>query len=577
MHVNTRSGRALALPGGASPRGRFTGGLAESALPATGVVIGMALIIGPFLATVIRSLLYWDAGGAMLSWRNFSGLLADPRFYQAAGNTIVCGIGATLISCVLGFSLAWVVSRTDMPGRRWFEVFNLVPFFLSPYVGAISWVYLAAPHSGILSRLLADIFGLPPDLIPIYGVGGATWVLSLFYTPYVYLFVIAPMRQMDPALEDAARVHGAGFWTTLRLITIPLLFPALLSAALIVLVTSAGLFDVPLALASPRGVRTIPTEIFQFVQYPSDLGRAAAFGVIVMAVTVLFTVLQRRYIDRRRFETVTGKGYRPRTIALRPVGCTAALALEIVYVGCGVVLPVIALVMVSLSSIWTGTFSYATLTMRNFEYVIFNYALTQQAILNSLSLAVVGATLGVAMSLLQAYYVNRGTRRHRALIDAILSLPLGIPGIILGLGFLILAIRTPLYSTLAIILIAYIARFFPFATRTVSSMLLAINPELEQSARASGASWLQTMRYVLVPLLMPAIVAAWLMLFVVFIRELGATILLYAQGTETISVALVVLSERSFGYVAALAVIQLVLLLAAFSLFRATRVSLIQG
>jgi iron(III) transport system permease protein len=573
--VNVRSGFAM-FSSRIPSRDRVVGRLAEIVLPATGVVIGVALIMGPFLATVVRSALDWDAGGPTLSWRNFAGLFADPRFYQAAGNTIVCGIGATAISCVLGFGLAWMVSRTDMPGRRWFEVFNLVPFFLSPYVGAISWVYLAAPHSGILSKLLVDTFGLPPDLIPIYGIGGATWVLSLFYTPYVYLFVIAPMRQMDPALEDAARVHGAGFWTTLRLVTIPLLFPALFSAALVVFVTSAGLFDVPLALASPRGIRTMPTEIFQLVQYPSDLGRAAAFGVIVMTVTVLFTVLQRRFLDRRRFETVTGKGYRPRTIELRPAGRACAVALEVAYIGCAVVLPVAALLMVSLSSIWTGTLSYATLTLRNFEYVMFNYSLTQQAILNSLFLAVTGATLGVFISVLQAYYVNRSVGRRRTVIDAILSLPLGIPGIILGLGFLILAIRTPLYSTLAIILIAYVARFFPFATRTVFSMLVTINPELEQSARASGAGWLQTMRYVLVPLLMPAIVAAWLMLFVIFVRELGATILLYAQGTETISVALVVLSERSFGYVAALAVIQLLLLLTAFSLFRATRASLIQ-
>jgi iron(III) transport system permease protein len=566
---------ASAISGSTAPaRG---GRLAEIALPAAGVVIGVLLILGPFLATIIRSLLYWDAAGPALSLKNFAGLFADPRFYQAAGNTILCGIGATVISCVLGLSLAWVVSRTDMPGRRWFEVFNLVPFFLSPYVGAISWIYLAAPHSGILSRFLHDTFALPGDLIPIYSIAGATWVLSLFYTPYVYLFVIAPMRQMDPALEDAARVHGAGFFTTLRLVTLPLLMPALMSAALIVFVTSAGLFDVPLALASPHGIRTMPTEIFGLVQYPSDLGRAASFGVVVMVFTILFTVLQRRYIDRRRFETVTGKGYRPRTIALRPAGRAAALALEAFYIGCGVVLPVIALVMVSLSSIWTGKVTTATLTLRNFDYVVFNYHLTQQAIMNSLFLALVGATLGVGMSVLQAYYVNRSATKRRGLIDAILSLPLGIPGIILGLGFLILAIRTPLYSTLAIILIAYVARFFPFATRTVSAMLLAINPELEQSARASGATWLQTMRYVLLPLLMPAIVAAWLMLFVIFIRELGATILLYAQGTETISVALVVLSERSTGFVAALAVIQLLLLLIAFSLFRATRASLIQA
>jgi iron(III) transport system permease protein len=549
---------------------------AEAALPLAAVVIGIVLVLGPCLATVARSLLSFDATGPALSWRNFSSLFADPRFYQAAANTVICGLGATLISGALGLGLAFVVSRTDMPGRRWFEVFNLVPFFLSPYVGAISWVYLAAPHSGLVSRFLADTLGLPADLIPIYGIAGTTFVLALFYTPYVYLFVIAPMRQMDPTLEDAARVHGAGFFTVLRLVTIPLLFPALLSAALIVFVTSAGLFDVPLALASPRGIRTMPTEIYRLVQYPSDLGRAAAFGVVVMVVTVLFTVLQRRYLDRRRFFTVSGKGYRPRTIALGSGGRAGALAFEAVYIGCAVVLPVAALVMVSLSSIWTGTFSAVALTRHNFDYVLFDYSLTQHAVLNSLFLAVAGATIGVFISALQAYYVHRSAGRRRAIIDAVLSLPIGIPGIILGLGFLIIALRTPLYSTLTIILIAYVARFFPFATRTVAAMLTAINPELEQSARASGAGWLQSVRYVVMPLIMPALLAAWLMLFVVFIRELGATMLLYADGTETISVVLVMLSERSTGYVAALAVIQLLLLLMAFSLFRATRVSLLQ-
>jgi iron(III) transport system permease protein len=548
---------------------------AEAALPLAAVVIGIALVLGPCLATVARSALSFDASGPALSWRNFASLFADPRFYQAAANTVICGLGATLISGVLGLGLAFVVSRTDMPGRRWFELLNLVPFFLSPYVGAISWVYLAAPYSGLVSRLL-DTLGLPADLIPIYGIAGTTFVLALFYTPYVYLFVIAPMRRMDPALEDAARVHGAGFFTALRLVTIPLLFPALFSAALIVFVTSAGLFDVPLALASPHGIRTMPTEIYQLVQYPSDLGRAAAFGVVVMVVTVLFTVLQRRYLDRRRFFTVTGKGYRPRAIALGSGGRVAALAFEAVYIGCAVVLPVAALVMVSLSSIWTGTFSAAAFTWHNFDYVLFDYSLTKQAVLNSLFLAVAGATLGVFISALQAYYVHRSAGRRRAVIDAVLSLPIGIPGIILGLGFLILALRTPLYSTLTIILVAYVARFFPFATRTVAAMLTAINPELEQSARASGAGWLQSMRYVVAPLIMPALFAAWLMLFVVFIRELGATMLLYADGTETISVALVLLSERSTGYVAALAVIQLLLLVMAFSLFRATRVSLLQ-
>ena len=548
----------------------------EIALPLAGVIIGILLVLGPFLATAIRSLLFWDAGGGHLSLQNFNALFQDARFYQAVGNTLLAGAGATVLSCLLGFALAWIVSRTDLPGRQWFEILNLVPFFLSPYVGAVAWIYLAAPNSGMLQTWLGAL-GISLDFIRIYSIGGVIWVLALFYTPYVYLFVIAPMRQMDAALEDAARVHGASFWYTLRHVTVPLLMPSLLSGALVVFVTSAGLFDVPLALAATRGIRTMPTEIFQSVQYPSDFGRAAAFGVVVMAATIALAILQRQYLGRRRFETVSGKGYRPRLIRLRWRGRVAALALELVYIGGGVLLPTLAMMMVAFSAIWTGRLNPAALTLRNFDYVIFGYKLTQQAILNSLFLALAGATIGVMLALLQAYYLNRGNAKRSALVDAVLSLPLGIPGIILGLGFLIIAIRTPLYSTLTIILVAYIARFFPFATRTVSGMLLAINPELEQSARASGASWLQCMRFVLMPLLLPAIIAAWLMLFVIFIRELGATILLYAQGTETISVALVLLSEHSSASMAALAVIQIVLLLGAFLLFRLTRVSLVQS
>lgn len=545
-------------------------------LPALGVLAGAGLVAGPLLATLIRSLLVWDESGVSVSLGNFARLLGDPAFREAVANTFVCGLGATILACMLGFSLAWLVARTDMPGRGIFEVANLVPFFLSPYVGALSWIYLMAPNSGILQQLFLRQFGISLEFLNIYSLGGVIWVLALFYTPYVYLFVIAPLRQMDAALEDAARVHGAGFWVTMRYVTVPLLLPALLSGALVVFVTSAGLFDVPLALASPSGIRTMPTEIYAAVQFPSDFGRAAAFGVLVLLATIVLTLWQRRYLSRRRYEIVTGKGYRPRLIRLGPGGKAAALALEAAYVGAAVVLPTVALVMVSLTRLWTGRFDWARATWHNFEYVLFNYHLTQQAIVNSLVLAVVGATVGVVISVLQAYYLNRADPKRRALADAVLSLPLGIPGIILGLGFLILAVRTPLYSTLAIVLIAYVARFFPFATRTVGAMFQAINPELEQSARASGATWGQTMRLVLLPLLRPAIIAAWIMLFVIFIRELGATILLYAHGTETISVALVLLSDRSFGYAAALAVIQLLLLLAAFGLFRASRATIVQ-
>ena len=235
----------------------------------------------------------------------------------------------------------------------------------------------------------------------------------------------------------------------------------------------------------------------------------------------------------------------------------------------------LALILVSVSRLWTGWPDLTQFTLSNYDEILFHHDLARRAIVNSVIVAVLGATIGVVLSFLQSYYLHRGKGKLRPLMDAVLSLPLGIPGIILGLGMLILLIRTPLYATLWIILLAYLARFFPFAMRSISAMLLSISPDLEESARASGASWLQTMSAVLLPLIKPALVAAWLMLFVVFIREFGATILLYAQGTETISVAMVALGEQNFALVATLAVVQAVMLAAAFLLSRWTHSSIL--
>ncbi len=548
----------------------------QASLPLIGVGVGILLIIGPFLAGLIRSLLLWVGNDPQVSLANYSWLLTDTRIRTAALNSLICGLGAMSVSLVLGTSLAWIVSRTNVPGRETLRTLNLIPFFFSPYVGAIGWIFLIAPYSGLMQTSLGSLLGVSFEGPNIYSLAGVIWILSLFYTPYVYLFVISPLQRMDAAFEDAARVHGASFWTTIRLVTLPLLQPGLLSAALIVFVTSAGLFDVPLALTATKGIRTMPTEVFALVRYPSDLGRAAAFGIFITAITIVLTLWQRAHLSKRRYEIISGKGYKPRVIELRTTGTLIALAIEVLYLLTSVVLPVLALVLVALSPLWTGRFNPATATLANFSYVLFDYSLTRQAILNSLFLAVTGATLGVMLSGLQSYYLIRVRSGFKSFIDAILALPLGIPGIVLSLFFLIFAIRTPLYGTLAILLIAYIARFFPFATRTISAMLSAIHPELEESARANGATWAQTMRFVLLPLLRPALIAAWIMLFIIFIRELGASILLYASGTETISIAMLLLSENSVGYVAALALIQLVLLLTGFSLFRLTKVSAIQ-
>ncbi|MDB5642316.1 MAG: potH 2, partial [Hyphomicrobiales bacterium] len=198
-------------------------------LPLVGVVIGVLLIVGPFLAGLARSFLLWVGDDPQFSLANFAWLFTDRRIHQAAVNSLICGLGAMSLSLVLGTSLAWIVSRTDVPGRELFKTLNLIPFFFSPYVGAIGWIFLVAPYSGLMQTSLGSLTGESIEGPNIYSLAGVIWILSLFYTPYVYLFIISPLQRMDAAFEDAARVHGASFWTTIRLITLPLLQPGLLS------------------------------------------------------------------------------------------------------------------------------------------------------------------------------------------------------------------------------------------------------------------------------------------------------------------------------------------------------------
>ena len=559
----------VAEPSRASPKPNVVAGLLQYILPGAAVIIGLVLVGGPIISTLMRSVASTDIS-LDVTLANFIALLSDPAFQQSALNSAITGFGVTILASLLGCILAFIVARTDLPGRGTFEILNLVPFFFSPYVGAMSWLYLAAPNSGILQKLAAPYMPAWLGFPNIYSIGGVIWVLALFYTPYIYLFVIGPMRSMDGALEDAARVHGASLFYTWRRITFPLLLPSLLAGGLIIFVTSAGLFDVPLMITATLGIPMVPTDIYRAVQYPSDFGRASAIAAIMMTITIAVSVFQQSWIKKRRFDTVSGKGYRPRPVNLGRGWRIVAMGIQISYFVVAALLPVMALLMVSVSPLWTGTFRPASANLSNFHYVLSEYRLTQSAVYNSLFIGLIGATVAVSLGALQAYFVRRSRSRFRMIVDPLLSLPLGIPGIIIGLGFLILLIRTPLYTTIWIIIIAGVAHFFPLALRNISAMILSINPELEESARASGASWMQAMYHILLPLARPALIASWLLLFIILIRELGATILLYSQGTETISVALVILSEQNFGYVAALAVIQVIMLLTGFFLIRAT-------
>jgi iron(III) transport system permease protein len=384
----------------------------------------------------------------------------------------------------------------------------------------------------------------------------------------MYLFVIGSLRRMDPALEESARTSGSSVWQTARRVTLPLVTPAILSGAILVFVSCAGEFGVPLALGTPFKIETMTTQIYNLTNGSAiDYNASAALSAVLAALTLTFIFIHRKVVLPRGYTTITGRGYRPARVDLGRWRW-AAFAFNLLYLLMAVILPLLALFLVSISVRWEGRFEPGALTLSNYVYV-FAYPLSARAVWNSLKLAVGGATLCMALALLISYGIHRGRQRGRGALDVLSSLSIGFPGIVLAMGILLAYIRTPVYSTLWILLIGYITRYMPYGQRMVSSSLLSLSPELEQSSRTAGASWLTTLRRVTLPLLKPGIVAGWLLLFVIFLREFPISVLLYKGGLEVLSVAVWYFSEHESAVrTAAVAMVQVVLLLGAIVLFR---------
>src|SRR5919199_2178238 len=307
-------------------------GVEQVVLGGTALVC-LGLILYP-LGILLVSMFRIDVFGEPSRWtlENFA-FLVSPAMLSATANTLLIALGATLLAGVIGVLLAWTGARTDMPAARILEPLNLVPFFLSPYVGAIAWTYLAAPRSGLLNNLLRQL-GIANDPLSPYNLGGMIWALALFFVPYIFLFTVAPLRRMDASLEEAARSAGCGVLDTARRVTLPVVLPGILSGAIIVFVSCAGEFGVPLALGHPNGTETLTTQIFVLTQdLPAKYNRAAAAGAVLALMALACVWVQRRPTARRDFGTVSGKASQPRLVDLGRWKW-AALGFNLLYLAC---------------------------------------------------------------------------------------------------------------------------------------------------------------------------------------------------------------------------------------------------
>lgn len=468
--------------------------IAASLLASFLVLYPMAYLIYGSLRTSLPG----DPGTFTLN--NFIEAFTSHRILSTIFNTFVIMLGTTLVSCPVGLLLGWITTRTDTPFRRTLEILNICPFLLSPYVAGVAWSFLLSPQVGLLNKFLMNLFHLEQAPFNIFTLSGVIWVLVLYYTPYMYLFILGSFKAMDPSLEESARICGSSVFKTILKITIPMATPAIISGCVIVFVHCAGQFGVPAHLIMPKGEYVLTTTIMRFTQvYPQQYGAAAAISMLLLLISAIGVYLQRRFIKGKEYVTVTGKAYRPRLMQLGKWKYFA-LVINLIYLFLCIVLPYGTLLIVSFLNFWSGEVRADLLTLENYYNVLFEEEATIRAIKNSLAVSIGGSFLCLLMTVLVAYLVTRTKVRGRSFFDYVIMLPVGVPGMVIAVGLLWAWIRAPLpvYGTLWIILIAYITRYVPYGMRAFSNSLLQLGPELEESARICGSSWFRTFRKVLI-------------------------------------------------------------------------------
>jgi iron(III) transport system permease protein len=485
---------------------------------------------------------------------NFNGIFQYPQILL---NTLTVSVAATAMALVFGFVMAWILTRTNVPGRHLFEQLMAVPYYLTPLLGALAWSLLGAPESGFINQIWRALGG-NGHLIDINTAYGIAWVMALFEGSVAFVMIAAVMKSMDPALEEASQIMGASRLRTMLRITLPLVVPGVLGAAIFVFAEMLGSFAAALVLGTPSRYYVITTAIYQLVQqYPPKIQIAAAMGVSLFAVMFFMLFLYRRIVMAGSYVTITGKAFRPRVADVGPLRYVL-LGVCLLYLLAAVGLPLVTLLYASLQKIAVAFPTAGNWTLENFRVAITMNAV-RSALTNSLLLGFGTATIGVVLMGLLAWLIYRSRLPASGLIEYVVMFPQAVPRLVFAFGLMWawVVFPIPIYGTLWLLLIAYLTVFLPLGVRTIAGVMLQIDKSLEECAQMCGASWPFRVRTVTIPLLMPGLVAAWLLLFIASIRELGASILLMGPHSKVITPSIV---ESWFGtsseLTAALALIQ---------------------
>jgi len=483
-----------------------------------------------------------DAVAERISLQNFRAVYSGAGTGRLVSDSLRFAAGASLIAFAVGTLLAWLNERTNAPFKRLFFALSIVPLIIPGVLFVVAWILLGSPKIGLVNLALQALFRTSFVFVDVYSLPGMAFVDGLHYAPMAFLMMTAAFRAMDPALEEAALMCGASVAAVAWRITLRMVSPVAFGTLLMLFVRALESFEVPALLGLPAGIQVFTSAIYAAVhRYPGNIGLASAYAVVLLAVTSAGLWLQSRLTARRdRHATLAGRGYRPRQIDLGGWRWPAA-ALVVVYFLLIVGLPFLVLLWSSFQKFYAvpSLAALRTLTLDPYRFVI-AFPSIARATLNSIVLAAATATAIMLVTSVISWVVVRTHVRGRGLLDALASVPVAFPGLVLGLAVMVfyLHVDIGIYATLWILFIAYVTRFLPYGIRYNSASMLAIHHELEESAAMSGASWWTTFRLIVLPLLRPGLVAGWIYIAIVSVRELSSSILLYGPDSEVLSIVI---------------------------------------
>ncbi|MCA3847701.1 MAG: iron ABC transporter permease [Burkholderia sp.] len=570
LSTSTR-GTAPAVPPATGPRDAIPALPVNSLQPLAGMLrwivvavltIAVALPLGFILFQSLLSAPFFDANKT-LGIEGFRFIFSDPDFWSAVKNSFIIAGGMLFISIPLGGILAFLMVRTDLPGRRWLEPLLLTPVFVSPMVLAFGYVVAAGPV-GFYSVWFKELFGVQNVPWNVYSIFAITVIVGLTHVPHVYLYSSAALRNLGSDVEEAARVTGARPFRVALDVSLPMTMPALLFAGVLVFFLGFEVFGLPLVLGDPEGHLVLATYLYKLT---NKLGvpsyhLMAAVAVCIVAITFPLVLLQRRLLKTaNRFVTVKGKAGRATVLPLG-VWRWVALAIVALWLMLTVIVPISGIVLRAFVTNWgEGGALAEVLTLSNFTE-LFEQDNLVRAIVNTLGIGVIGGALAIGFYSLVAFAGHRRPDWATKLLDYIVLLPRAVPGLLAGLAFLWIFLFVPglreLKNSMWSIWIAYTVVWLAYGMRLIQSALLQVGPELEEAGRSVGATRSRVSLDVTLPLVRFGLLAAWLLIFMIFEREYSTAVYLLSPGTEVIGALLVSLwATGAVDQVAALSVINI--------------------